>query len=175
MSTLQKTVDNLPAILQKNAKSMMQRMVDAIQNAIAADPQLGASSYCALLLKMSSNDLVHEFDRAIGESMHSVQQAAGPGASASRWLTIEPLDGLQASAEGDFQSSTVVFDKLTTKAGDLGIQGLGAYGKDMFLAALNEAFIKSRVDPAEADKIMPFARQSLNAELTKLYEKLDSL
>ena len=175
MSTFQKTVENLPAILQKNAKSIMQRMVDAMQNAIAVDPQLGATSYCALLLKMSSNDLVHEFDLAIGESMRSVQQAAGLGAAAGRWLTIEPLDELQASSEGDFQSSTVVFDKLNTKAGGLGIQGLGAYGKDMFLAALNEAFIKSRIDPAEAAKIMPFARQSLNGELTRLYEKLDSV
>lgn len=175
MTTFETTVQSLPAILQKNAKSMMQRIVDATQNAIAADPGVGAASYCALLLKVSSNDLTTEFDRVIGDSMRSLQQAGGPRASGSKWLTMEPLDDLQASTEDDFKSSSEAFDRLTAKASGLGVQGLGAYGKDMFLAALNEAFIKSKVDPTEAEKILPFARRALDGELTKLYEKLGAL
>jgi len=172
---LKKTVALLPEILPKNAKSMMQRMVDAMQNAMAADPQLGASSYRSLLLKMSSDDLVREFDLAIRESMKTIQLAAGgPGISALG-LSIEPLDGAEATSDTDFLSSTALFEKLCAKANGLGVSGLGAYSKDVFLASFNEAFAKSRIDSAEAKKMMPIARQALNGELAKLYEKLDSL
>lgn len=174
---LKKTVALLPEILPKNAKSMMQRIVDAMQNAIAADPQLGASSYRSLLLKMSSDDLVREFDLAIRESMKTIQLAAGgPGVSAlGLGLSIEPLDVAEAPSDTDFLSSTARFEKLCAKASGLGVSGLGAYSKDVFLASFNEAFAKSRIDPAEAKKMMPVARQALNGELEKLYEKLDSL
>jgi hypothetical protein len=174
---LRKTVALLPEILPKNAKSMMQRMVDAMQTAIAADPHLGASSYRSLLLKMSSDDLVREFDLAIRESMKAIQQATGGrGISAmGLGLSIEPLDAAEAPADTDFLSSTALFEKLCAKANSLGIDGLGAYSKDVFLASFNDAFAKSRIDPTEAKKMMPIARQALNGELAKLYEKLDSL
>lgn len=175
--TLKKTVALLPEILPKNAKSMMQRIVDAMQNAIAADPQLGASSYRSLLLKMSNDDLVREFDLAIRESMKAIQQASG-GAGVSALglgLSIEPMDAAEVPADTDFLSSTAFFEKLCSKASGLGINGLGAYSKDVFLASFNDAFTKSRIDPTEAKKMMPIARQALNGELAKLYEKLDSL
>ena len=176
---LKKTVAQLPEILPKNARSMMQRTVDAMQKAMAADPQLGASSYRSLLLKMSSDDLVREFDLAIRESMKTIQQASGAraGAGLGLGLSIEPLDGDADSpdADADFLSSTALFKKLCAKASGLGIEGLGNYSFDVFLAALNDAFAKSRIDRAEAKKMMPVARQALNGELVKLYEKLDSL
>ncbi len=172
--TLKRTVGNLPAILHKNAPAMMQRMVDVMQQAIAADPQLGPASYCALLLKMSSPDLAREYDRALGDSLGALNEPSVAGAS-SRWLSIEPLDAAAAQSDRDFASSIALFDRLKTRASGLGVKGLGAYGKDLFLAALNEAFARSRIDPAEAEKLMPFARQALNAELAKFYAKLDSL
>ncbi len=171
---LQKTVSKLPEILHKNAPAMMQRMIDAMLQAIAADPSLGPSSYCALLLKMSSADLGREYDRALGESLGSIGQPSAAGSS-SRWLSIEPLEAGTALSDGDFSRSTALFDRLRSRAGDLGIKGLGAYGKDLFLAALNEAVARSRIDPAEAEKLMPFARQALDAELAKFYAKLDAL
>jgi len=174
---LKKTVAQLPEILPKNARSMMQRMVDAMQNAMAADPQLGPSSYRSLLLKMSSDDLVREFDLAIRESMKTIQQAPGArgGAGLGLGLSIESLDADADSPDADFLSSTALFKKLCAKASGLGIEGLGTYSFDVFLAALNDAFAKSRIDRAEAKKMMPVARQALNGELVKLYEKLDSL
>jgi hypothetical protein len=174
---LKKTVALLPEILPKNAKPMMQRIVDAMQSAIAADPRFGASSYRSLLLKMSSDDLVREFDLAIRESMSAIQKVSGgPGLSAlGLGLSIEPLDAAEAPSDTDFLSSTALFEKLCAKASSLGVDRLGAYSKDTFLASLNEAFSKSRIEPAEAKTMMPLARQALNGELAKLYEKLDSL
>jgi len=175
--TLKKTIAGLPEILPKNAKSMMQRMVAAMQEAIAADPALGATSYRSLLLKMSSDDLAREFDHSIREAMKAIQMAAaGPAhAAMGLGLSMEPMHADADSSEADFQSSTALFKKLSAKAAGLGIKSLGGYSKDVFLTAVNEAFAKSRIDPIEAKKMMPLARQTLNGELTKLYEKLDAL
>jgi hypothetical protein len=124
---------------------------------------------------MSSDDLVREFDHAIREAMKAIQMAAaGPGhAALGLGLSIEPAEA--DGSEADFQSSTVVFKKLSAKASGLGIKSLGGYSKDVFLTAVSEAFAKSRIDPDEAKKMMPLARQALNGELAKLYEKLDAL
>lgn len=171
--TLKKTVGSMPQILHKNAKSMMQRMVDAMQEAIAADPQLGPSCYCALLLKMSSGDLGREYERALGESLGAIKPS-GSGSS-SQWLSIEPLEAAAALSAHDFAGSTALFEKLRARATGLGVKGLGAYGKDLFLAALKEAFDRSGIDLAEVERLMPFARRALDAELAKFYAKLDSL
>ena len=171
--TLKKTVGNMPQILHKNAKSMMLRMVDAIQEAIAAEPQLGPSSYCALLLKMSSDDLAREYERALGEALGEIKPSS-PGSS-SQWLSIEPLEAAAALSAQDFSGSTALFNKLRARATGLGVKGLGAYGKELFIAALKEAFDKSGIDPAEVEKMMPFARRALDVELAKFYAKLESL
>lgn len=170
---LKTTVGSLPQILHKNAKAMMQRMVDAMQEAIAADPQLGPSCYCALLLKMSSGDLGREYERALGESLGTIKPS-GPGSS-SQWLSIEPLQAAEALSARDFAGSTELFEQLRTRASGLGVKGLGAYGKDLFIAALKETFDRSKIEPAEVERLMPFARRALDAELAKLYAKLDSL
>lgn len=175
--SLKKTIALLPEILPKNATSMMQRIVDATQSAIAADPQLGASSYCALLVKMSSEVLVREFDLALRASMSAIQQAAGkPGLSGlGLSLSMEPMDAQAAPSDADFASSTALFKQLCAKAGGLEIKGMDAYSKEVFLAAFNEAFAHSKIDGVEAKKIMSLARQALNGELAKLYAKLDAL
>jgi hypothetical protein len=174
---LKKTVAYLPELLPRNAKSMMQRIVDATQTAIAADPRFGASSYSALLLKMSSDALVREFDLAIRATMSGMQKQAGvPGVSV-QWLglSIEPLEPGGGPPDADFLTSTALFETLCAKAGDLGVDGFGACSKAVFLASFNDAFTNSHIDPDEARKIVPFARQALNGELVKLYAKLDSL
>ncbi|MEP6792349.1 MAG: hypothetical protein ABI907_13330 [Ramlibacter sp.] len=172
---LKKTITQLPQILAKNAPSMMQRMVVAMQSAIAADTQPGASSYGALLLKMSSDDLVREFDLAIRASMDALQQGPGGLAAFGLGLSIEPLDEAATVDDADFHSSAVLFDKLCAKADALGVDGLRTYGKDLFLAAFNDALAKSRIEPADAQKLVSFGRKALNDELLKLYEKLDAL
>jgi hypothetical protein len=155
--TLRKTIGNMPQILHKNAKSMMQRMIDAMQEAIAADPHLGPSSYCALLLKMSSGDLGREYERALGESLGTIR-GAGAGSS-SQWLSIEPLEAAAALSAHEFEASTALFEKLRSRVNGLGIKGLSAYGKDLFLAALKEAFDRSGIDLTEVEKLMPLARR----------------
>ena len=174
---LKKTVAHLPEILPKNAKSMMQRIVDATQDAIAADPQFGASSYSALLLKMSSDDLVREFDLAIRQTMSEMHEQSGVPGLSDQWLglSVEPLEAAEAPTDADFSTSTALFEKLSAKARDLGVDGFGACSKGVFLACFNDAFTNSHIDPGEARKIRPFARQALNGELVKLYAKLDSL
>jgi hypothetical protein len=175
--SLKKTVEHLPEIMSRNAQSMMQRMVAAMQQTIATDRRLENSSYCALLLKMSADDLVREFDLAIKESMAVVKRDAGkPGISAQGWgLSIEPLEAETTTSATDFLSSTALFEKLCAKASSHGIQGLAAFNKELFLASVNEAFTKARIAPAEVNKIKAFAGPALNDELVKLYGKLDSL
>jgi hypothetical protein len=174
--SLKTIVARLPEVLCRNAESMMRRMVDAMQHAIAADPQLEGSSYCALTLRMSANDLVREFDRSIRESMDSIKpDARGLAVSVSGLgLSVAPLDP-NASSDADFASSTALFDKLCSKAGGVGVDGFGPSSKSVFIAALDDALTKARIDPAEAAKMMPFARQALDHELAKMYEKLDSV
>lgn len=174
---LKKTVERLPEILDKNAKSMMQRIVEATLDAIAKDPQLGASAYCSLVLKASGNDLVTGFVLALEKTTRAIQEASGkPGPFAlGLGLSIEPLDPSAAPSEADFANSNSKFEMLCAKARDLGVEGLRPYGKEIFLAAFDDAFTMSRIEPSEGGKIVPLARRALDRELVRLYEKLDSL
>jgi hypothetical protein len=88
---------------------------------------------------------------------------------------MEPLDGGDAKAEEDFVRSNILFQKLLAKTKVLGITGLDPYRKDIFLAAVNDAFVQSRIDADAAKKLMPLARKALNAEMVRLYEKLGAL
>jgi hypothetical protein len=174
---LKKTVERLPEILNKNAKSMMQRVVDAALEAMAKDPQLGASAYCSLVLKASSSDLISQFASALEKSTRAIQEAHGKAGTLALGLglSIEPLDPTMAPSDADFASSNSKFEMLCAKASGLGVEGLRPYGKDIFLGAFDDAFTMSRIDPLEGGKIMPFARRALDRELVRLYEKLDSL
>ena len=174
---LKKTVERLPEILNKNAKSMMQRIVEATLDAIARDPQLGASAYCSLVLKASSNDLVAEFVLGLEKSTRAILEASGrPGTLAfGLGLSIEPLEPAAAPSDADFMNSNSKFEILCAKVRGLGVEGLRPYSKEIFVAALDDAFTMSRIDPSEGGKIMPLARRALDRELVRLYEKLDSL
>jgi hypothetical protein len=172
-----KTVERLPEILVKNASGMMQRMVTAMQLAVAADAGLENAAYCGLVLKMSADGLAHEFERAVTESMVAIKRDSGKAQfSASGFsLAIEPLDAAASSAEADFRSSSAVFTQLRAKADSLGAHNLAMFNKDVLLACVNEAFAKSRVGATEAAKTLPHARRALNDELLKLYHRLHAL
>ena len=157
---------------------MMQRILQVTQDAIAAAPQLGSTSYAALILRASADDLVRYFDLAIKEAMDEVQRASkGPAFAASglMGLSIEPLDPSEADAESDFLSSVVAYERLSAKAKDVGARGLSACSKKVVLGSFDEAFRKSQIAPAETRTIMPLARRALNNELEKLYAKLEAL
>ena len=173
-----KTIDRLPELLSKNALTMMQRMVLVMQHAIAADRALGTSSYCALLLKLSGDDLAREFDISVKASMLAIKQAGVKSTDFSLGLSlsIEPLESVATVvSEADFLSADAAFERLLIKANGLKIKGLSTYKKDVFLASVKEAFTKAKVDPAEIERMMPFARRALNGELLNLYEKLAAL
>jgi len=172
-----KTVDHLPEILVKNASPMMLRMVAAMQQAIGADLQMENASYCALVLKMTADNLAQEFDAAVKESMLAIRRDGGKAQfTASGFaLSIEPMEAAASSLQADFQTSTAAFDRVCAKANALGVQGVRLYNKDVLLACVSEAFAKSRVETAEAAKMLPYARRALNDELLRLYAKLDAL
>lgn len=173
----QKTIAHLPEILARNASTMMQRMVAAMQQAISADPGFDNASYFTLLLKMGTGDLVREFDVAVRQSMAALKrdldksQFTAVGLS----LAIEPLELADARAEADFQSSTAAFRALCARAAGLGESGIHAYNKDVLLGAVQEAFAKSRLGAAEAARMLPYARRALNDELHRLYARLEAL
>ena len=172
-----KTVDHLPEILVKNASAMMLRMVAVMQQAVAADQQMENAAYCALVLKMTAENLAEQFDLAVRESMAAIRRDGGNAqfSATGLSLSIEAEDDATSSVVADFQSSTAAFDRVCAKASGLGVRGVRLYNKDVLLACVNEAFAKSRVDPSEAAKVLPFARRALNDELLRLYAKLDAL
>ena len=172
--TRNNAIDFLPGMLSQNAQSMMRRMVLAMQEEMAQDRQLANSSYCALLLKLSEPDLVREFDVAIKSAMTAIKKGSNHAEifTANLSLSLEPVDDAVDSSINDFASSAALFDQLCSVELEHKIESVEAFSKDVFLAALKDAFLKSRIDNTEAAKIMPYARRALNAELVELYGKL---
>ena len=175
--SLKNTIECLPEILLRNAPSMMRRLLAAIQEAMAKDSQLPNAAYSALLLKMSEPELVREFEAALKPLLITVKHEAGkPGLSTGGLsLSLEPLEATAAAPDLEFQTSTAVFDTLNTHARQLGVTGVGAYNKDLFLTALKNAFVQARIDPLEVTKLMPMILRALNAELVNVYGKLNSV
>ena len=60
-----KTLERLPELLIRNAFNMMQRIVSAMQTALEKNRDLENPSFCALTLRMGSEDLAREFAEAI--------------------------------------------------------------------------------------------------------------
>ena len=171
--TRNNAIDFLPGMLLQNAQSMMRRMVLSMQEEMAQDRQLANSSYCALLLKLSEPDLVREFDVAIKSAMTSIKNSNQTEIfTADLSLSLEPVDDIVDSSASDFASSAALFGKLCSVEPERKIESVEAFSKDVFLVALKDAFLKSRIDSTEAAKIMPYARRALNAELVDLYGKL---
>jgi hypothetical protein len=168
---LQKTVDRLPEILEKNAVTMMRRMITRMKTAMEQHAQAGNVSHGALFLKVGENDLVREFERAIKEATSTA--ALGSADSAVAGLSLEAADGPDAVDE--FETSTALFDRLCANARAVGVKGTGLYHKEVFVGALKDAFEQSRMDRQAMQELRPYARAALNAELLVLYGKLDEL
>lgn len=172
--TLKKAIDVLPEKVSQDAQSMMRRMVAAMQQDVAQDLQLANASYCSLLLKLSEADLVREFDLAIQEAMRSIGTGAGKANAFAGGLSISPMDDMQTRSDDDFSASTALFKKICAKAKEYQVEGVLAFEKEIFLAALRDAFAKARVGSAEVASLLPAARRALNTELVNLYGKLDA-
>lgn len=174
--TLQTVINQLPALLVRDAGAMMGRMVAAMQSAIAQDPQFANASYCALLLKLSEPDLRREFELALEEALKATHTDSGKRDifQPSMSMSLEPIDEAVTKLERDFAASTTCFEQVLAKAREQRVDGVGFFKKEIFLNALGDAFAKSRVEKAVIAKLMPYAGRALNAELVSLYSTLDS-
>jgi len=174
--TFKKTVARLPEIVARNAGSMMQRMVQAMQQEIASDLRFEKATACTLVLKVASDHLVREFDLAVRAAMDKIKSRAGkpPEFSASN-LTLEVEPTGPDTVAADLHGCTVAFRSLCAKADLLDVDGVDAFNKEVLLAAVEKAFRKARVEPEAASAILPYARRALNAELLNLYRRLEAL
>lgn len=135
------------------------------------------ASYCALLLRLSEPDLVREFDVAIKDAMRSIKAGSSrmDVLSGGLSLSMTPINGAQTSSHDEFRMSTALLEKVCAKAGEYKLEGAAAFNKDIFLAALKDAFLKARIGSAEVASLLPSAQRALNAELVSVYGRLDSL
>jgi hypothetical protein len=145
--------------------------------AVTQDAQLENAAYSALLLKVSENELVQRFELSLKETLESV--GAGHDGDESqnpvRFLSIEPEEKPDPAVEAAFSASDALFQKLCGKAAANKVSGLAPYGKELFLNAVRTTFSKSRIEGTEVTRLMPYACRALDAELLKVYRKLDAI
>jgi hypothetical protein len=164
---LQRAVDRLPEILEKNAPAMMRRIVAHMRSKLTADGVVGNVSHGMLFLKVGEEDLVREFLAATTAAFVK-NEPTDFGA-----LSLEPEGGKQTYPE--FAGSDAAFDKLCADAANVRVSGFERYDKGKFLGALGEAFVHARMDSRATAELLPYAKVALNAELQALYTKLDEL
>lgn len=152
----------------------MQRMIVSMQNEIAQDSQLANASYCALVLRLSTPDLVREFDVVITAALRSIKFGTNKPGMCVAALSLS-MDDDAADSSADFRTSTALFDLLCANARAQKVEDAGVFNKDFFLTSLKDAFLKSRIAITEVARLMPYAQRALNTELVNLYGKLDSL
>lgn len=172
---LKKAIDRMPQILVHNAQSMMRRMVASMQKEIAQGGQPDNASYNALLLRVGEADLIREFEAAMRVAMDSIQSQAGKSAAGPASLSLELLDHTQGPAVDEFVSSTRMFSALCAKAQSAGVEGVEVFSKDALLAPLMLAFNNARIEVKAIAELTPTAHRALDAELQKVYGKLDGL
>ncbi len=173
--TLQQTIDRLPAILVHNAPSMIQRMLVSIKAMIAERGYQANASRGLLFLKVGEADLVREFGVAMAQGAEAVRQKIERQRGSPPSLALEMLGDAQAHSADDFKTSDDCFSSLCNKAAAAGVVGCDAYDKQVFLTVLQQAFEQSRMDAQALDELMPYARRALNAELCRVYGKLESV
>jgi len=173
--TLQKAIDRMPTILVNNAPSMIQRMLASMKTMIAARGHQADASHGVLFLKVGEADLVREFGVAMEQAVEVVREKIERRRGSPPSLALEMLGDPDSPRPDDFKTSDGCFSSLCTKASAWAVIGCDAYDKDVFIKALEQAFEKSRMDRQAMTELMPYARQALNAELCKVYSKLESV
>ncbi len=173
--TLQKAIDRMPAILVKNAPSMIQRMLVAMKAMIAERGHQANASHGMLFLKVGEADLVHEFGVATAQEVEVVRQEIERRRGSPPSLALETFGAADAHPGDDFNTSDACFSSLCNKAAAWGVIGCDAYDKDVFIKILEQAFQQSRMDRQASAELMPYARRALNTELCKLYGKLETV
>ena len=173
--TLQNAIDRMPAILVKNAPSMIQRMLVAMKATIAERGLQANATHGMLFLKVGEADLVREFGVATAQQVEVVRQKIERRRGSPPSLALEMFGDADAHPGDDFATSDACFASLCNKAAAWGVIGCDAYDKDVFIKILEQSFEQSRMDRQASAELMPYARQALNTELGKLYGKLESV
>jgi len=167
-TALHKAIEQFPAILERNAPAMMRRMIARMKAQLENDDRAGGQvSHGLLFLRVGEDDLVREFLAATTSTFVKNEPSEFGG------LSLEPEGGRPQLPE--FQSSDVAFAKLCAEADRLRVFGTDGYGKEKFLDAMTDAFVRSRMDERATAELMPYAKSALNAELQALYSKLADL
>lgn len=82
------------------------------------------------------------------------------------------IDDIPGPPTVDFSSSDTAFEAMCTSMPDAKSDDLDVFSKDVFVAAMAQSLEKARIEPADALKLMPFARRALDGELFDLYSKV---
>ena len=168
---LKTTIDRLPELLKKNAGAMMQRMTARLKAELIRHDPAGNLAHAALLLRVGEDDLAVAFIDAVSETFAPQERG---GFDFSIPMSLE-LDDEQVAGTDPFASSTAAFHILCDTAEELGIHSVQRYGKDVFLGAVKDAFVRSRMDATTTEHLMPFVKIALDAELARLYAQLAAL
>jgi hypothetical protein len=177
-TTLKTTIDNFPEILNKNASSLMLRIISKTKASLIDDSNLSNASACNFFLKTATKDLVSNFESILKSSLHEIELKQTSGKTDIFGLSLS----LTLDSEGDEEQlaiakmkSTVLFDMLCAKGKKNEIAGVGTYDVKLFMNAMREAFNNSKFEDSELVSIFPHAIRALDSELIQLYEKLDCL
>lgn len=161
-----------PENLVRQAPVMIGRIIDHMQAALARDGNLPNVPYCALLVKLGANDLAREFTQSLRLGLATLtEETLSPAPMFTLELTL--TDAPDPAVETMRQSSAL-FEQLCANAKTLGIKGMDAVGKNIFLTALREALVKARIDEANVGHLMPYACQALDVELVALYHRVNA-
>lgn len=161
-----------PENLVREAPVIIGRIIEHMQASLARDANLPNIPYCALLVKLGANDLTREFVEGFNAGCATLKQKPP---SPTSMLTLElVLTDAPDPAVAILRESSAVFDQLSANAKALGVTGINAYGKDMFLVPLREALVKARIDEASAVHLMPYACRALEVELLALYRRVNA-
>ena len=165
------TIDRLPELLKKNAAAMMQRMTAQIKAEMIRHDPAGNLAHAVLLLRVGEADLAVAFVDAVAETFAPRERGRF---DFSMPMSLD-LEEEQVAGTDPFASSTAAFDILCDTAEELGIPGVQRYSKDVFLGAVKDAFVRSRMDATTTEHLLPFVKTALDAELARLYAQLAAL
>jgi hypothetical protein len=173
--TLNRILAQMPDAITKAAPSMIGRMIEKMQGALARDAHLPQVSYCTLLLKVGADDVAREFVAGLADVAARKRQPKPPNALPSGFgMLLEPMNESDPSI-GTMEESTKAFGRMVARATSLGVNGFEAFGKEYFLGPFREALLKARVDEPSVACLIPYACRALDGELVRVYERIEAL
>lgn len=161
-----------PKSLVENAPALISRIIDNMQAELARDVHLPNIPYCALIVKLSANDIAREFVEGFKAELTNLPEKSPPATSMFT-LELSFSDVVDPTVDALRQSSKL-FEALCINAKTRGVEGIHLLGKDVFLTPLREALVKARIDDVNVGNLIPYACRALDLELLALYQRINS-